>query len=184
MALSSPVSRRYATALVEAAVKDGLPALERVAEEIQGVASMLQSSPELRGVLSNPVFTIAERAKVIGQVMAQLRLSEMMQRFLKLVIDADRIGEIGAIARAVRRQADLRAGKVRVEIQSAATLSTDAVASLRKALERRTGRTVELDLSVDQNLLGGVRARIGSTVIDGTLRAQLEQLREGLLRAE
>jgi F-type H+-transporting ATPase subunit delta len=184
MAMSSPVSRRYATALVEAAAKEGAERVEKVADEIQRTAALLGGSPDLKNVLLNPVFTPAERAKVLEAVMQKLALSDLVRRFLKLLVDGDRIGELNAIARAVRRMADLRAGIVRAEVTAASALSPDAVASLRRALEKRTGRQVELELSIDPSLLGGVRARIGSTVIDGTLRSQLEQLREGLLRSE
>jgi F-type H+-transporting ATPase subunit delta len=182
MAISSPVSRRYAKALIE--VADKQRAVERTAEELDQVAEVIQGSPELRSVLLNPVFTPAEKSKVLGAVLSRLTVSELIQRFLQLVLDEDRLAELPAINRAVRRMADLRAGRVRAEVQSASPLSSDAQDSLRRALERKTGKTVEMEVTVDPSLLGGVRARIGSTVIDGTLRSQLEQLKEGLLRAD
>jgi F-type H+-transporting ATPase subunit delta len=184
MAISSPISRRYARALIEAASKDGPAGIERAAGELERMLAVLNGSAELRGVLANPVFTPGQRDQVLKAVTRRLGLSELVARFLDVLIRAERIGEIAPIARAVRRMADLRAGRVRAEVQSAAPLSDDAITSLRLALERRTGKTVEIELKVDPTLLGGVRTRIGSMVIDGTLRSQLDSLREGLLRSE
>jgi len=117
-------------------------------------------------------------------VLVKLGASELTQRFLALVAERDRLAEVGGIARAVRQMADERAGRVRAKVESATALAADAQSNLKRALEKRTGKKVDLDVVVDPELLGGLRATIGSTVFDGTLRSQLARLSESLERAD
>ncbi|MFO0728838.1 MAG: ATP synthase F1 subunit delta [Myxococcota bacterium] len=176
------IARRYATAIVESANQAGN--LEQVTKELETFAALVHDNQDLRQALLNPVFTAAERKKALDALISKLSLSASTTRFLQFIGDRNRFVAIEAIARAVRRMADARMGKVRAQVDTASPLSADAQDSLRRALERRTGRTVELTVNVDPSLLGGIRTRIGSSLFDGTLRSQLDGLRESLLKAE
>lgn len=180
--MDSTVARRYATAIADATLNGGN--LEQVAKELESFAELMKGSEDLRHALLNPVFTAAEREKALRAILSRLGLSEVTTRFLKLVGTKNRFAVMDAIARTVRRLADARAGRVRAHVDTASPLSADAQDSLRRALEKRTGRAIELTVAVDPSLLGGLRTRIGFTVLDGTLRSQLDGLKESLLRAE
>lgn len=179
---SSSLSRRYATAIVDAAEAAGVS--DTVATEIDGYAAAFAASKDLSNVLTNPVFTVEERSKTLTSVMDAMKLSDMVRRVLQMLQDRDRMVEIAAIARAVRHLADTRSKRVRATVESAAELSAETLTNLKNALEKRTGKHVELEIAVDPSLLGGIRTTIGSTVLDGTIRTQLEELRDDLLRVE
>lgn len=180
MALASTASHRYADALVEAAEKAGQ--IERVKTEIQTFAAAMEQSFELKNVLLNPVFTKEERSRALSALMKKLGLLEITERFLTLIVDKDRIAELGQMAEVVRDLADAKEGRVRAEVRAAGELSPDAAEQLRRALEKKTGKKIELQITVDPSLIGGIQAKVGSQVFDGTIRAELSRLR-GLLEA-
>lgn len=182
MPMESPASRRYAEALLEACTKEQVQDLPPVRDELSRFAAMTEESFDLQNVLSNPVIGQDERSAVLDRVMEHMKLSELVRRFLRLVVEKDRMAEITHIAEAFRRLADARAGKVRAYVESAADLSPTASEQLRRALEKRTGKKVEMEITVDPSLIGGLRARVGSLVFDGTIKAELQRL-QGRLRA-
>jgi len=182
MSTSSSISRRYATAFVDAAEAAGT--VDTVAGELERFAGAFEAAPDLPNVLTNPVFTSAERTKTLASVITALQVSDMSKRILDMLLEGDRMAEVPGSARAVRTLADQRSSRVRATIESAAELSAETIGNLKRALEKRTGKVVELDVAVDPGLLGGIRTTIGSTVLDGPIRRQLDELREDLLRAD
>ena len=178
MSLTSAVSRRYATAIVEAAAAAGT--LEDIAAEVERFREVYEGVDDLRNVLVNPTFTDQEKSASLNAVIGKLGLSDMTRRVLELIGSRDRMAEMPGIARAVRRLADERAQMIRATVQSASPLPPEVQERLQKALESHTGKKVQMELTVDPSLLGGLRATIGSTVLDGTLRSQLDNLRETL----
>jgi len=177
----SLLSRRYATAFVETAV--AAKTLDTAARELEAFARAFELK-DVAVALTNPGYPLEQRLAMQKAVLVKLGASELTQRFLALVAERDRLAEVGGIARAVRQMADERAGRVRAKVESATALAADAQSNLKRALEKRTGKKVDLDVVVDPELLGGLRATIGSTVFDGTLRSQLARLSESLERAD
>lgn len=180
----STAARRYATAIVESAAVQGDAVLEQVTRDLEEFAAMVNASKDLRHVLLNPIFTAQERNGALGAVLAKITLSDLSRRLLILLGERNRVGLLTEVARITRQLADTRAGRVRAEVESATPLTNEARDQLRRALERRTGRSVEMTVTVDPKLLGGLRARVGSVVLDGTLRSQLDGLRDELLRQD
>lgn len=181
MALQSATSRRYAMALLDSVTPHGPEAIDGAARDLTAFATAVGQSFDLRNSLLNPLFTTDDRSKVLGAVLRQLNVSTVVERFLKLLIERDRIAEVRDIAASFVALANQRRGRVRAEVQSAAPLAPDTAERLRRALEKSTGKTIELDVQVDPSLLGGLRARVGSMVFDGTIRAELERLRNTLV---
>jgi F-type H+-transporting ATPase subunit delta len=177
MALESTAARRYAEALLEATPRDDLA---RARDDLARFAATVDATFDLRNVLLNPAFGEDERARVLDRVMDHLALGEVTRRFLRLVLERDRMLEVAAIAESFRKLADDRAGRIRAEVRSAGELTPTAAEQLRAALERRTGKKVDLAVTVDPELIGGLRAQVGSLVFDGTLRAELQRLRATL----
>ncbi|MCC7385105.1 MAG: ATP synthase F1 subunit delta [Deltaproteobacteria bacterium] len=182
--MEGSISRRYGTAFVNAALEHGDAEVESGAKELEQLAALAAESSDLRHVFASPTFTGSEREKALAALLQRMQVSPLVQRFVLLLAKRNRLAQIPAIARTVRRLADQRAGRLHADVFVAAPLSKDAADSLRRAMERRTGKNIEMEVKVDPTLLGGVRAEIGGQVFDGTLRAQLDQLRENLLRAE
>jgi F-type H+-transporting ATPase subunit delta len=180
MTRASLAARRYAEALIEAAGAD----LPKAAQELMSFAELVEGVPEFRHVLLNPAFSVEEEHKALEAVMDKMNLSETVRRLLRMLAERERMPEIRDIAETVKRIADERAGRLRAKVETAEELSSSSVARLKAAIEKRTGRTVELDIVVDPKLIGGIRTRVGTIVFDGTLRSELARLREVLIATD
>ncbi len=173
------VAARYAKALFSLADEGGK--ITEIGEDLDRLAELSEQHPELAGVLMRPLYPADERRSVLRAVASQLELSETFANFVQFLIEQRRSQELGPIREEYRRLAEAAAGRVRGEVVSAAPLTEPQVAALRDALSERTGRSVDLEVSVDPALLGGVVARVGDLVFDGTLRSRLDGLRSDLI---
>lgn len=169
-------ARRYAEAAFEIAERDGT-----VAEWLDAMAKAeaLLADPELARLLANPAIPTAARHEVLDQVAAG-RISGAPLRLLGLMLERGRIDRVPEVARELRRLHALRMGIVSAQVTSAAPLTEAEVGALRARLSAMTGGTVEMTVSVDPALLGGVQVRLGDRLIDGSVRGRLERLRTKL----
>jgi F-type H+-transporting ATPase subunit delta len=177
-ARGSAAAQRYAKALFSLA-RDA-ERVEAVGSEFAGLVETMNAVPSLREVLVRPLYPAAERRAALRAVGERIGLSPLVQHFLSFIIDQRRTRDIDAILDEYRKLAEAAAGRVRGEVISAAALDDGQLERLRAALARRTGSVVDLDVRVDPQLLGGVVARVGDLVFDGSLRTQLSQLRASL----
>jgi len=178
MSASSTISRRYAKAIVESARTD--EQVDQFAKELLTFCQACEHSEDLINVMTNPMFNQRDRDTTLDAVFTKLQTSNLIQRFIRLLVKRSRINEINGIAAAVREIADARAKRIRAKVESAAPLSDDTRESLRRALAKRTGLAVQLDITIDPKLIGGIRTSLGSLVFDGTLSSQINGLRESL----
>ncbi|HEX2660270.1 MAG TPA: ATP synthase F1 subunit delta [Polyangia bacterium] len=178
-ALGGSVARRYAKALFEIGVAEGN--FEKLGQELADLAKAYGESAELRLVLENPVIKPSEKQAILNAVLPRVAPSPSVQRFARLLLERGRIGILRATARFYSNLADERAGQVRATVTSAAPLSPGELDRVRKALEARTGRKVLIQTAVDPSLIGGVVARVGDLVLDGSVRTQLDEMRQRLL---
>jgi F-type H+-transporting ATPase subunit delta len=178
-ALAGSVARRYARALFAIGVDRG--SFEQLGQELADLAALWGASPDLRQALENPVFGPAEKRGVLEQLLPRVTPSADVQKFVRLLLDKRRIAALPMIARAYRELADAHAGRVRAEVTSAEPLSPGQTDSVRRSLEQRTGKKVILETRVDPSLIGGLVARVGDLVLDGSVRTQLANLRQRLL---
>jgi F-type H+-transporting ATPase subunit delta len=176
--ISGSIPRRYARALREIG-RDGKN-LDALTAEVEGLAATVAGSPELARVLGSPSFTRDERGRLLVAVLERLRVSPLVKNFARLLLERERIGALPGIARELRGFADEDAGRVRAELRSATPLTPESRQQVERALGRTTGRTVLVEEKVDPALLGGVAAKVGDILYDGSLRAKLERLREQL----
>jgi len=178
--IDASVARRYARALLSLGLEEGRH--ERFGEEIEQVAHALADSGEARDLVQNPSYSTAQRQGVIDTLSAQLKLSPMVVNFLRLLVDRQRIAGLTTIARAYRELVDAQVGRVRAVVTSAQALSKDEAARVQQALAAATQRAIVLETRTDAGIVGGLVAQVGKTVWDGSLRTQLEKLREELKR--
>lgn len=180
MSLASAAARRYAEAFVETAAAKGDDALVTLRTELNTLAGSVDEVPEFENLLMNPAVSAEERRRTLDQVMNTLAISDLTRRCLALLAEKDRIAELPEIAVVVDELADKRAGRVQARVVSAVEMTEGSIDQLRRALERRTGKKIEMNVEVDPSLIGGIRAEVGSFVLDGTIRTELERLRFAL----
>ena len=179
--MPNALSQRYAHALADAVLdpKSSLPG-PQAATDLRTFETLVKGSPELRHVLLSPAIPAAKKRAVIGRISDSLPLSRLVRNFLYVLVDRRRTELLGQIAEAFDGVLDERLGFVRANVTSAAPLNETQRRDIEQTLSRVTGKKVRCTFSVDPELIGGVVARIGSTVYDGSVRTQLQTLSERL----
>lgn len=176
------IPRRYARALLSAA-NESAADLDQVREQLEEIVALLQN-PQLREVATHPGYTRAERRAVMDRLMEVLGPRQtLVVNLVKLLVDRDRLPYLQDIARLFRDQADQASGRVRGQWMSAVPVDPSLVKQLERNLEKLIHRRVALEAQVDPAMLGGAAARIGALLYDGSLRSQLEDLRQRLKKA-
>jgi F-type H+-transporting ATPase subunit delta len=173
------VSRRYARALFSMGVDRGT--FEPLGKELEAFSDLWSGSAELRQALENPVFKPSEKRAVLQGILPRVTPTAEVQNFILLLLERRRLPGIASISRAYREMADAHTGRVRAHVTSAQPLAAAELERVRQSLARRTGKQVILEASVDPTLIGGLVARVGDLVLDGSVRTQLGTLREKLL---
>lgn len=176
------VARRYAKALLLIGKEDGQA--ETYREELDGFARLIEKEKDLEQALSNPLYDVAGRKKVLLTLIEKLNLSQVMSSFLTLLFDKGRIGFLGSVNDFYQKLADELQGIARADLVSATELSSETVEKIRTTLSDMTGKDILLDVKQDSGLIGGIVTRIGDLVLDGSIKTQLLNMRESLKRGE
>jgi F-type H+-transporting ATPase subunit delta len=177
--VTGSLARRYAKALLAIGVEQ--KSYDAFGQELDRVARAMHDYPELRNALTNPVFRIEKRRLILEELARKLAVSKIVHNFVLLLLDKGRIGALPDIARVYHTLVDEQAGRVRATVTSAQPLDEKLTERLKTALEKQSGKTVILEKRQDPAIVGGVVTQIGDLVYDGSVRTQLEQLREQLL---
>lgn len=172
------VTRRYATALADVVLHSG--ETEKVKNELKSWEDMINSSVELKAAFGNPSIAHNKKEGVLEGLLQKTSPSRTTANFLRVLLQNSRLTELSEINERFDSVLEERSGTVHGIVASAHELSPDEKEALRTNLEKVTAKRVRLDYKIDPNLIGGVVARIGSTVYDGSVRTQLEHLREEL----
>jgi F-type H+-transporting ATPase subunit delta len=175
----SIVARRYAQALLELGVAENK--LDAIVEEIAAAAGAWDSSPDFRNAIENPLVAHEAKKAVIGEMADRIGASVTTRNTLLLLVDRRRMKTLPYLARTLRELADASKGVLRAEVTTAAPLSDEYYAKLQARLEKMTGKRVVVDRRIDASLIGGVVARIGDRIFDGSLQTRLQSLRDVLL---
>jgi F-type H+-transporting ATPase subunit delta len=175
------VARRYATALADVVVKSGETGT--VTSELNAWVQMITTNAELENVLRNPVVQHIKKEKVLESLLERVKPSKTTANFLRILLKNDRLADIGTINERFLQVLEERSGTVSAEIISSRDLSEGERTELRSNLEKLTGKRINPSWRLDPELIGGVVTRIGSTVYDGSVKTQLETLKEELVNA-
>jgi F-type H+-transporting ATPase subunit delta len=178
--IARKIARRYAKALMNIGQEDGK--YEQYGEEFAAFTSLVQREKRLRSVLSNPTITIPQRQAIIKEISQRLHLSPLLGNLLHLLVEKNRIQYLADIELMYRELADAAAGRARVKLETSHELSPQALEKLARSLEGMVGKTVIMEVHADPSLIGGVVARMEGMVFDGSIRTQLERLREALAK--
>ena len=175
-----PVTGEYAGALADVALASGHP--ETLREEVRSFAELAAGSAELRNFLDSPAIPREGKHEVLGKLAARMNASEQLRNFLFVLVDNRRTGLLAEIAQAFESTLLERLGIAEASVTSARELSPPQKQKLAGTLESLTGKKIEARYAVDPALVGGLVVRIGSTVYDGSVRAQLDLLAARLTR--
>lgn len=179
--MASAVANRYARALADIVMAPGSPLKpEDAVAQLRAIEGLLQESPELRIALLTPAIQNSRKRAVMADLLSRIGGSALIRNFIYVIIDHRRIGLIGEIREGFEAQIDERLGFVRAEVSSAAPLTASLSADIESELSKLTGKRMRLQFHVDPSLIGGVVARIGSTVYDGSVRGELHELGRNL----
>jgi len=173
----SVVGMRYAKALIEVISSDKKRDPKMALEELRAVSAMITESQPLHVALLSPAVSPSRKRAVMSKLMQPLGVSESVRNFVFVVIDHRRVSEFPGIIEAFDRLLDERMGVLRGSVESASELSAAQKSDLEAQLSRLTGKNAKVDYTIEPALIGGVVARIGAKIYDGSVRGQLEKLR-------
>lgn len=169
---------KYARAMAEVAFE--AQSAEKIGDELTAFVNAMEECRDLSEALSNPAYPLAVKQDIVRKVAKTMKLEPIVLNFLLLLVERDRITELGTMREAYQRVLDDHAGIVQVSVTSPYELAEKARRGLEKALQKLTGEKVRLEYRLDESLIGGVRLQIGSTVYDGSIKTQLEHLKQEL----
>ena len=168
------IARRYAIALADVVIERN--EASAVQEELAQWGKMISSNPLLKEALGNPTVPYDNKKKILQELIQRTRVRETTANFLQVLLRNQRLTELNEINKWFGLILDDRSGVVAAEVTTARPVAQDAVEALRQKLASITGRKVRLNFTTDADLIGGMVARIGSTVYDGSIRNQLREM--------
>ncbi|MAU61010.1 F0F1 ATP synthase subunit delta [Parvibaculum sp.] len=177
----SGVAGRYATALFELAEAQG--ALDAVAGDLDGIRAMLNESEDLLRLVRSPIFSADEQGRAFAAILDKAGASTLVKNFVGLVIRNRRLFALPDMISAYKAILAAKRGEMTADVTSAHALSGAQIESLKAALKSATGRDVNINTKVDAGLLGGLVVKVGSRMIDSSLRTKLNSLKIAMKEA-
>lgn len=173
------VSSRYASAFADVIFDQKIKPAQAV-QELNSVLAVLNESADLRNIWENPAIPGEQKRGLLDAIAAKIGLSRPSRNFVAVLIDHRRIKLFAEIVADVQHEIDRRLGFAEAEITSARELNDAERGTLERQIENLTGKKVRARYARDKDLIGGAVVRLGSTVYDGSVRGQLERLKEQL----
>jgi len=171
---------RYARALLEVGIQEGGD-LDRIGDQLADVVALFAQNPTLSQVMLNPAVPVPRKRAVMIELTKRADLSPILSKLLVLLAGRDRLVLLPDMLAAYRERLLAHQRVVRAEITTASPLAADGARAIEEGLARLTGRKVRLATRVDPAIIGGVVARLGDTIYDGSVTRQLAKIREKLV---
>jgi F-type H+-transporting ATPase subunit delta len=178
------VARRYARALFAIGQENGEAELKKYGNDLLQLVEVLKSAPELVKFFRNPVFTVAEKKGVMTKVMAKTAPCKVIENFCFLLADKGRLDCLADIQAYFSVILDEVQGIVRGDLITAIELTEPLKKKIKEDLEKQSGQNIVLEYGVDPDILGGLKLKIGDKVLDASIRAQLDILKENIKRGK
>lgn len=166
---------RYASALFALAREEN--ALDDVAKDLAAIAAMIDKSADLERLVKSPVFSAEEQIRAIMAVLEKSKITKLTANFVGLVTKNRRLFAIGNMIKAYNGLLARHRGEISAEVTSAQDLSQKQIEALKATLKSAMGRDVNLDVIIDETLLGGLIVKVGSRMVDTSLKTKLDKLR-------
>ena len=174
------LAKRYAKALLTLGREDGN--YEKYGEELSQFVAFWEGTPEFADAASNPLYAKENRKIICSAVVDKMGFSPVFKSLLDLMLEKNRLSIIPEVRSLYRKLLDELAKISRAKVASATPLSAEAVEAIKASLEKATGGSVVIEAEVDPELIGGVVARVGDLVLDGSVRSQLASIKETLIK--
>jgi F-type H+-transporting ATPase subunit delta len=172
----------YARAMADVAMQRKLDA-NKVGADLESLTAILQENPQLRTIWESPSVNADQKLKLLDAIVARAGVSREVRNFTAVLITKRRIHFFAEIARAAVQQLNAALGIAEAQIVSARELSADERSKLESQVTKVTGKKLRVSYSLDPSLMGGAVVRVGSTIYDGSVRGQLQRMREQLANA-
>lgn len=173
-------ANRYARALLDVATKETDPV--KAGDDLTTFAALVAGNEELRRALTSPKVPASGKRAIVDAVASKVQMATPVAKLLALLATRDRLDMLDDLAAVYRERLQEQQQVVRADVSSAAPLDAARAKQLEARLASVTGRSIVLETSVDPDLIGGLVAKIGSTVYDGSVRTQLEKMRAKLVQ--
>ena len=174
------VARKYARAFLEIGLQEGN--YDALGKELETLADLLKKNRELSAVLFSSIYPTAIRKSITRAVVEPFGFSQSTMDFIALLIDRERIDHFFEVAKSYESLCDSVANRVRATLVTAGDISFELVGAIKNQLESSTGKEVILSVKENRSLIGGVTAKIGNVVYDGSLRTQFLKIKENLYK--
>jgi F-type H+-transporting ATPase subunit delta len=172
------LAERYAHALFELAQDGG--AVDVVSADLAALRHAIEASPDLRRLVQSPVFSAEDQARALKAILEKMGANALTAKFLLLLSHKRRLRVLGQITAAYEHRIAAARGETEAEVTAARTLSEAEIAELKSVLKSRLGKEPRLHSKVDPTLLGGLVVKVGSRMIDSSLRTKLDGLRAAM----
>jgi F-type H+-transporting ATPase subunit delta len=172
------VAGRYASALFDLALEQD--SLDKIAGEVASIGKMLDDSADLRRLVRSPVFSAEDQQRAISQVLGKAGIGGLTSNFLGLLARNRRLFALADILAAFRARMARHRGEVEAEVTSAAALSETQMTALKQALKASLGKDVQVHTKVDPAILGGLIVKVGSRMVDSSIRTKLNSLKNAM----
>jgi F-type H+-transporting ATPase subunit delta len=174
------VASRYAKALVDVVLEQKIDPATAL-QQVHDMVSTIKQSSELRTVWETPGIDSSRKRALLDAIAKQAGLLKPIRNFFAVLIDHGRIPMVAQIARDVEAELNSRLGYVEADVTSSRALTDEEKSKLEGQVQRMTGKQVRAKYGTNPELLGGAVVRVGSTIYDGSVRGQLQKLREQLI---
>ncbi len=178
------VARRYARALFALGLEQGDKELQAYGDDLASIGDLLQGSPELVRIFRNPIISEEEKKGVLKKLLERINPNKVVTNFCYLLADKNRLDQLAEIQAYYAQLLDQHQGILRGEVVTAIKLADNLKQNIASKLEEQSGQQVVLDYKVDQEIVGGLVLKVGDKVLDASLRAQLQNLKENIKRGE
>jgi F-type H+-transporting ATPase subunit delta len=182
MRLPKRIANRYARALADVALERGQA--EEIKDELKQFAALFAPGTAAHLALTAPGAALARRQEALDAIIERAKPLAATANFLRVLLKNHRFGNLSEISAAFEEELDRRRGIVRAEIETAHDLDDELRQELVAALESASGRKIRVVWRVAPDLIGGFRANVANTIFDGSVRGQLDRLREELLKGD
>lgn len=172
------IARRYASALADVAIERKEE--REIQQEIDQWTSMIEANAQLKEVFANPTIAYDEKRKVLEALITRTSVRPTTASFLRVLLRNQRLSQLRDVAERFARVLDERAGVVSADVTTAKPISEDLKNTVRETLAAATGRRVRVSFNTDETIIGGMVARIGSTIFDGSVQNRLDRLSDEL----
>ena len=174
------IARRYAKALVNLAEKGN--DLDNAGKNLTAITEVYKDNSELRQVLSDTKVSSRVKLEILKDVLNEVKVSKLVDTFSRYLLAKRRIDFLPDIERAFNLLLQEKLGRIEAEVTAASELPEETVKKLINAISGYSGKEVEVNVTINPSIIGGIVTRIGSTVIDGSIQTHLNQIRQSIIR--